>query len=261
MDIRDIDVGTYVKNARAAVHEQVDLPEGYSMVWSGQYEYMERARQRLQIVIPLTLVIIFLLLYLNFKNITESLIVMLSLPFSLVGGVWLLYLFNYNLSVAVGVGFIALAGVAAETGVIMLIYLDQAWKDRLSRGQMDLVEGSVRSHHCGSRRAGASQDDDRHGHYGRPVAHFMGTRYGLPGNEAHRGADGRGNGFVHDPDAGRHPGHLLPVEKPGIEKAGKSLRWELVRDIAKCLTAEPPTSMLRVQTSDKGGMNQTRRYT
>ena len=147
VDIRDIDVGTYVKNARAVVNEQVDLPEGYSMVWSGQYEYMERARQRLQIVIPLTLVIIFLLLYLNFKNITESLIVMLSLPFSLVGGVWLLYLFNYNLSVAVGVGFIALAGVAAETGVIMLIYLDQAYKDRLLRGQMaslkDLYEAVI----------------------------------------------------------------------------------------------------------------------
>ena len=136
VDIRDIDVGAYVQNARAVVHEQVDLPEGYSMVWSGQYEYMERARQRLQVVIPLTLAIIFLLLYLNFRNITESLIVMLSLPFSLVGGVWLLYLFDYNLSVAVGVGFIALAGVAAETGVIMLIYLDQAWKERRERGQM-----------------------------------------------------------------------------------------------------------------------------
>ena len=147
VDIRDIDVGTYVKNARAIVNEQVDLPEGYSMVWSGQYEYMERARQRLQIVIPLTLVIIFLLLYFNFKNITESLIVMLSLPFSLVGGVWLLYLFNYNLSVAVGVGFIALAGVAAETGVIMLIYLDLAYKDRRLRGQMtslkDLYEAVI----------------------------------------------------------------------------------------------------------------------
>ncbi len=147
VDIRDIDVGAYVQNARAVVQEQVDLPEGYSMVWSGQYEYMERARQRLQIVIPLTLVIIFLLLYLNFKNITESLIVMLSLPFSLVGGVWLLYLFDYNLSVAVGVGFIALAGVAAETGVIMLIYLDQAYKDRLARGHMtslkDLYEAVI----------------------------------------------------------------------------------------------------------------------
>lgn len=147
VDIRDIDIGTYVQNARAAVQEQVDLPEGYSMVWSGQYEYMERARQRLQVVIPLTLAIIFLLLYLNFRNITESLIVMLSLPFSLVGGVWLLYLFDYNLSVAVGVGFIALAGVAAETGVIMLIYLDQAWKERRARGHMtslkDLYEAVV----------------------------------------------------------------------------------------------------------------------
>ncbi len=147
VDIRDIDIGAYVQNARAAVQEQVNLPEGYSMVWSGQYEYMERARQRLQVVIPLTLAIIFLLLYLNFRNITESLIVMLSLPFSLVGGVWLLYLFDYNLSVAVGVGFIALAGVAAETGVIMLIYLDQAWKERRARGQMtslkDLYEAVV----------------------------------------------------------------------------------------------------------------------
>ncbi len=147
VDIRDIDVGTYVQNARAAVQEQIGLPEGYSMVWSGQYEYMERARQRLQVVIPLTLAIIFLLLYLNFRNITESLIVMLSLPFSLVGGVWLLYLFDYNLSVAVGVGFIALAGVAAETGVIMLIYLDQAWKERRARGHMtslkDLYEAVV----------------------------------------------------------------------------------------------------------------------
>ena len=135
-DIRGVDVGAYVKNARAAVHEQVDLPEGYSIVWSGQYEYMERARQRLQIVIPLTLLIILLLLYLNFRNVAESLIVMLSLPFSLVGGVWLLYLLDYNLSVAVGVGFIALAGVAAETGVIMLIYLDQACEERRARGQM-----------------------------------------------------------------------------------------------------------------------------
>lgn len=139
VDIRDIDVGTYVANAKPVVEERVDLPEGYSLVWSGQYEYMERAKERLALVIPITLVIIFLLLYLNFRNIQESLIVMLSLPFSVVGGVWLLYLLDYNLSVAVGVGFIALAGVAAETGVIMLIYLDQAYKERADRGQMNSV--------------------------------------------------------------------------------------------------------------------------
>ena len=136
VDIRDIDVGTFVENARAAVNAQVTFPEGYSIVWSGQYEYIERARQRLSIVVPITLLIIFVLLFMCFKNVTESLIVMLSLPFSLVGGIWLLHLLDYNLSVAVGVGFIALAGVAAETGVIMLIYLDQAYKERLIRGQM-----------------------------------------------------------------------------------------------------------------------------
>ena len=151
VDIRDIDVGTYVKNAQKVVYEKVKFPEGYSIVWSGQYEYMQRAQQRLRVVIPITLVIIFLLLYFNFKNIPESLIVMLSLPFSLVGGIWLLYLLNYNFSVAVGVGFIALAGVAAETGVVMLIYLDHAYNDMKFKGKMRslgdlynaIIEGAV----------------------------------------------------------------------------------------------------------------------
>jgi Cu(I)/Ag(I) efflux system membrane protein CusA/SilA len=128
VDIRGIDVGTYVKMAQQAVREQIKLPPGYSMVWSGQYEYMVRAQKRLMIVVPMTLVIIFLLLYFNFKNITESLIVMLSVPFSLTGGLWFMYLLGYDMSVAVGVGFIALAGVAAETGVVMLIYLDLSYK-------------------------------------------------------------------------------------------------------------------------------------
>ncbi|MBW1704480.1 MAG: efflux RND transporter permease subunit [Deltaproteobacteria bacterium] len=124
VDIRDIDVGTYVKRAQEIVGQKIKLPPGYSMVWSGQYEYMVRAQKRLMIVVPLTLIIIFLLLYFSFKNIGESLIVMLSVPFSLTGGLWLMYFLGYNMSVAVGVGFIALAGVAAETGVVMLIYLD-----------------------------------------------------------------------------------------------------------------------------------------
>ena len=128
IDLTGIDVGTYVKAAQQAVREHLDLPPGYSLVWSGQYEYMVRAQKRLMIVVPMTLIIIFLLLYLNFKNITESLIVMLSVPFSLTGGLWLMYLMGYNMSVAVGVGFIALAGVAAETGVVMLIYLDNSLK-------------------------------------------------------------------------------------------------------------------------------------
>ncbi|ACV33510.1 efflux RND transporter permease subunit [Accumulibacter sp.] len=128
VDIRDRDIGGYVADAKKAVAEQVSFPPGYYVTWSGQFEYMERATEKMKIVIPVTLLSIFLLLYLNFKRLTETLIVMLSVPFALVGGIWLLWLLDYNLSVAVVIGFIALAGVAAETGVIMLIYLDHAWE-------------------------------------------------------------------------------------------------------------------------------------
>jgi Cu(I)/Ag(I) efflux system membrane protein CusA/SilA len=126
VDIRDRDLGGYVTEAQKAVAAEVKFPTGYYATWSGQFEYLERAEARMKIVVPITLLIIFLLLYLNFRALTETLIVMLSLPFSLVGGLWLLWWLGFNLSVAVAVGFIALAGVAAETGVVMLIYLDQA---------------------------------------------------------------------------------------------------------------------------------------
>ena len=128
VDLTGIDVGTYVKKAQQIVREKIKLPPGYSLIWSGQYEYMVRAQKRLMIVVPMTLVVIFLLLYFNFKNVAESLIVMATVPFSLTGGLWLLYLLDYNMSVAVGVGFIALAGVATEIGVILLIYLDLSYK-------------------------------------------------------------------------------------------------------------------------------------
>ncbi len=127
VDIRDRDIGSYVQDAQRAVNEQVKFPPGYYVTWSGQFEYMQRAIQRLKLVVPLTLFVILVLLYLNFRRLTETLIVMLSVPFALVGGVWLMWWLGYNLSVAVAVGFIALAGVAAETGVVMLIYLDHAW--------------------------------------------------------------------------------------------------------------------------------------
>jgi len=126
IDIEGVDLGTYVAAARKAVSDQVELPAGYSLNWSGQYEYMERARERLLVVVPITLVTIILLLFLNFRNITEVLIIMGTLPTALIGGVWLLYLLGYHMSVAVGVGFIALAGVAVEIGVVMLVYLKQA---------------------------------------------------------------------------------------------------------------------------------------
>ena len=130
VDITGRDLGGYVAEARQAVANEVKLPQGTTLQWSGQFEYLERAEARLKIVVPVTLLIIFLLLYLNFRRLTETLIVMLSLPFSLVGGVWLLWWMGFNMSVAVAVGFIALAGVAAETGVIMLIYLDHAWDEQ-----------------------------------------------------------------------------------------------------------------------------------
>jgi Cu(I)/Ag(I) efflux system membrane protein CusA/SilA len=147
IDLEGIDVATYVKNARKVVEREINLPAGYSIVWSGQYEYMERANKRLAVVVPITLLIIFLLLYLNFKNISESIIVMLTLPFAIAGGVWFIYLLGYNMSIAVGVGFIALAGVAAEIGVLVLIYIDDAYEKRLLDGRMnneeDLYEAFV----------------------------------------------------------------------------------------------------------------------
>src|ERR1700687_5614212 len=126
VDLRDRDLGGYVADAQKAVAAQVKFPPGYYVSWSGQFEYLERAKARLQVVVPVTVLIIFLLLYLNFRRVTETLIVMLSVPFALVGGLWLMWWLGFNLSVAVAVGFIALAGVAAETGVVMLIYLDNA---------------------------------------------------------------------------------------------------------------------------------------
>ncbi|MCW8956381.1 MAG: efflux RND transporter permease subunit, partial [Gammaproteobacteria bacterium] len=126
VDIKDRDLGSYVTEAQRVVMDKVELPAGYSISWSGQYEYMVRAKERLQTVVPVTLAIIILLLYLNFRKLSEVLIIMGTLPLALIGGFWLMYLLDYNMSVAVGVGFIALAGVAVEIGVVMLVYLNQA---------------------------------------------------------------------------------------------------------------------------------------
>src|SRR3546814_10492541 len=137
VDTRESDLGRYVQAAQDAVAEQVQFPPGYYVTWSGQYEYMQRAAEKMRVVVPVTLALIFLLLYLNFRRVTESLIVMLSVPFALVGGVWLMWMLDYNVSVAAIVGFIALAGVAAETGVVMLIYLDHALEARAAQRQAE----------------------------------------------------------------------------------------------------------------------------
>jgi Cu(I)/Ag(I) efflux system membrane protein CusA/SilA len=136
VDVRGRDVGGYVTEARALLQRELTLPPGYRLEWSGQFEAMQRAGQRLRVVVPFTLAIIFLLLYLNFGSVTESVIVMLSLPFALVGGVWLMWLLGYNPSVATAIGFIALTGVAAETDVVMLLYLDQAFRERKEQGMI-----------------------------------------------------------------------------------------------------------------------------
>ncbi|MEP6549634.1 MAG: CusA/CzcA family heavy metal efflux RND transporter, partial [Gemmatimonadales bacterium] len=150
VDVTGRDIGSYVADAQKVVDNTVKLPPGYTLVWSGEYEYMQRAKQKMMLVIPATLAIIFLLLFLNFRTVPETLIVMLSLPFALVGGVWFVWALGYSWSVAVWIGMIALAGVAAETGVIMLIYLDHAWKAKLETGTPTLgdlyqaiVEGAV----------------------------------------------------------------------------------------------------------------------
>ncbi|MBI4421553.1 MAG: efflux RND transporter permease subunit, partial [Gemmatimonadetes bacterium] len=139
IDVRGRDAGSYVAEAQELVNEEIRLPPGYRLQWSGQYEAMARVKQRLTIVVPLTIAIIALLLYLNFKTVAETAIVLLSLPFAVVGGIWLMWLLGYNLSVAVVVGFIALAGVAAETGIVMLVYLDLAWRDAIRRGPVTVA--------------------------------------------------------------------------------------------------------------------------
>jgi Cu(I)/Ag(I) efflux system membrane protein CusA/SilA len=151
LDVVGRDIGSYVESARRMVAAEVEVPPGYSLVWSGEYEHMERAKAKMRVVVPATLALIFLLLYLNFRQVTEALIVMLSIPFALVGGIWLVWLLGYNWSVGVAVGFIALAGVAAETGVVMLMYLDHAWQARRAPGRVPtlrdlydaIVEGAV----------------------------------------------------------------------------------------------------------------------
>jgi Cu(I)/Ag(I) efflux system membrane protein CusA/SilA len=134
VDVRGRDVGSYVADAKRLLEQRLTLPPGYRLEWSGQYEAMQRAGARLRVVVPVTLAIIFLLLFFQFGSVAESALVMLSVPFALVGGVWLMWALGYNLSVATDIGFIALAGVAAETGVVMLLYLDHAYRDRRAGG-------------------------------------------------------------------------------------------------------------------------------
>ena len=140
VDLEGIDVGTYVKNAKQALDSELNLPPGYTLIWSGQFEYLERAQKRLALIVPLTLSIIFLLLYLNFRKFSDTLLVIGAIPFALVGGLYLLWWRDYEFSVAVGAGFLALAGLTAETGVIMLLFLNQARDRALEAGELRTVQ-------------------------------------------------------------------------------------------------------------------------
>lgn len=144
VDINNVDVGTYVENAKTVLQDKLDIPAGYSLTWAGQYEYMERAKEKLTFVLPLTLAIILILLYLNFRAFSEVAMIVVTLPMAMIGGLWLLYFEGFNFSVAVGVGFIALAGVAVEIGVIMLVYLNQSLKELLDESEKNrqIIEAS-----------------------------------------------------------------------------------------------------------------------
>jgi Cu(I)/Ag(I) efflux system membrane protein CusA/SilA len=140
IDLDGIDVGTYVKNAKKVLEAELELPPGYTLIWSGQFEYLERAQKRLALIVPLTLGIIFLLLYLNFRRLTDTLLVIGAIPIALVGGLYLLWALDYDFSVAVGAGFLALAGLTAETGVIMLLFLNQARDRAIESGALETVQ-------------------------------------------------------------------------------------------------------------------------
>ena len=152
IDIENIDIGTYVENARKVIAEKIKIPKGYSLIWSGQFEYMERASKKLALVIPITLLLVILLLYFNTKSFVKTGIILLALPFSMVGAIWYLYFAGFNMSVAVWVGIIALLGISAETGVIMLLYLDIAYENWKKRGRLNsfsdlresIFEGAVK---------------------------------------------------------------------------------------------------------------------
>ena len=208
VDISTSDVGGFVSQARQVLSEQLQIPPGYAITWSGQYEYMQRAAARLRVVIPMTLFLMFLLLYLNFRNVTAPLTVMLSVPFAMVGGFWVVYWYGFNLSVAVAVGFIALAGLAVETGVLVLTFIEETVSGERRRKSEQQPNGDASAGALTAREitaAGASRDippRSAHCHDGflhrhRVAAHHAGHRGGIRCNEANRSTDGGRYGDDH----------------------------------------------------------------
>ncbi len=213
VDISGRDLGGYVAQAQKLVGQRLALPPGYTITWSGQFEYLERAAKKLQLVVPFTLVIIFVLLFLTFKNLGSAALIMGTLPFALVGGLWLLFLLGYNLSIASAIGFIALAGVAAEFGVIMLIYLDHAI-DRRRRGRsVSHTAGFDRCNRGGRSASCASQGNDGSRNHCRPVTDHVRRWHGFGGHAPDRSPHGRRHDHgANAVDAGAACG--IPVDPP-----------------------------------------------
>jgi hypothetical protein len=211
VDVRGRDLRSVVNDMQGAVARQVAMPAGYAVSWSGQFEYLERATERLKAVVPVTLAVIFVLLYLLFRSFGDAALVMAAVPFSLVGGFWLIWALGHSISVATAVGFIALAGVAAEFGVVMLIYLKNAHARRLADGAPDteatllaaIREGAVLRVRPKAMTVAVGD--------GRSAAHHVGHRHRVGGHDAHRSAHGRRHGDGADPEHARHTGRLVPL--------------------------------------------------
>ena len=222
VDVKGVDIGTYVQMARRAVNEAVakgtiQLPDGCNIFWSGQYEYMLRAQQRLMFVVPLTLLIIILIIYLNTRSLVATAIVMLSVPLALVGAFWMLYFYGYNLSVAVWVGLIALAGVNAETGVVMLLYLDLAYEQWRREGRLNSLQRFARRDLSRRGQARPPQGHDGLGHHRGPAADTLEPRRRRGCDETHRHADGRRRGDLDRDGTGGLSCDFLPVARAATE--------------------------------------------
>ena len=222
VDTATRDIGGYVDRARQAIEQDVALPPGYTLLWTGQYEFQVRARERLQILVPIVFFIIFILLYMTFHSVSEAAIVMLSVVYAMTGGVILQWLLGYNFSVAVWVGYIALYGVAVQTGVVMVVYLHEALDKRLHRGGENHAPGHLGCDAGGIRPAASTEADDRQRRDGGAAADHVEHGRRLGRDEADCRADHRRHGHVDDSRAHYHARHLLHDE--GARVAQRSTR-------------------------------------
>ena len=228
IDIAGRDPSGYVEEANHLLREKLKLPAGYAISWSGQHEAMQRVRERLKLVVPLTLLLILLLLYMNTRSLTKTFIVVLAVPFSAIGAVWFLYLLGYNMSIAVWVGLIALLGVDAETGVFMLLYLDLAYEQAKARRPSAKPGRLAGGHSSGSGQAPAAQVHDRSRGLSGTDSHHVGDRHRIRRDETDRGA--------HD----RRDPNLIPAGTGGLSARVPDLEVEL-RDETQAFAIPGPT--------------------